>query len=160
LAEFNFKEIFSEYRYNHNNFKESVLFSVYSKDERNIGIEKDETTETSILEYLKKQSKQDKLRMNKIDDIKNSNEKVYVWGVGSFVRNLLTNTSLGQCNIIAFIDNNPLKTGKLFNEKKILSPESLKNTDGTIVITSMLYGEDIKMQIKNMNLKNKVILLD
>lgn len=159
LSKFGFEEIFAETRCSNNSYKEYVLFCIYQKSKKSVEIEKDNFTKESIIEYFEKQTEIEKLRIEKIDSIKNSMDKIMIWGAGAFVSNLLVNTSLGKCNIIAFIDNNPLKIGKLFNGKRIVAPESLKNTDSTIVITSMLYGKDIELQIKNMNLKNKVILL-
>ncbi len=160
LSLYGFEEIFSTTKPSSNNsFQEYQLLCVYAFTNKKMTIERDELTQKSICEYFNIQSREEKERLKKINHIQKMNEEIIIWGTGAFVMNLLVNTSLNKCNIIAYVDNNPLKIGENFQGKKIISPTKLKNMSNTILIASMLYAEDIQNQIKDMKLKNKVIIL-
>lgn len=159
LACYGYREIFSQSKASKNNsFNEYAIFSVYERDD-NVEFSKDINTEKAILEYFNVQEEKQKIRIDTINRLKDGNEKIIIWGTGAFVSNLLEDTNLNECDIVAYVDNNPLKIGKNFNEKEILNPRDIKDLSYTILIASMLYSEDIKNQIKNMKLQNKVIVI-
>lgn len=79
-----------------------------------------------------------------------------IWGIGSYVIQLYETSLLKKCNIIAYVDNNPLKIGTTFGGKKVIAPSELYQLEGSIVIYSMLNTVDIEEQIKSMGLPHKV----
>lgn len=156
-----FKEIFNKTNISaDNSFKEYQLFSVYTYINEEILIEKDKVTEAAITQYFERESRNNNIRLNKINEIRRKNEEIIIWGTGAFTMSLLESTTLSECNIIAYVDNNSLKIGKTFRDKKIISPMELSKMNGTIVIVSMLYAEDIKAQIVDMKLMNEIMVLE
>ena len=57
-------------------------------------------------------------------------------------------SSLKKCNILHFVDNNEMKQGKLIYGREIESPECLDSFNGTVLIASMLYADEIKQQLR------------
>lgn len=99
-------------------------------------------------------------KQNEINEIiKNfseTQEPILIWGIGSYVIQLYETSLLKKCNIIAYVDNNPLKIGTTFGGKKVIAPSELYQLEGSIVICSMLNTVDIEEQIKSMGLPHKV----
>lgn len=72
---------------------------------------------------------------------------------------LFATTNLMQCQIKGFVDNNKIKQGRKIYGYMIYSPEYLKDKKYTVLICSMLNGEQIKQQIDQMCTENEVIVL-
>lgn len=156
-----FKELFCKTSICANNsLKEYQLFSVYTHEEEIVLLEKDKSTEGAISKYFEREKKISNILSHKIDEIKRKNKEIIVWGTGAFTMNLLATTSLNQCNIIAYVDNNPLKIGKVLQGKAIISPNELKGMTGIILIASMLYSKDIIKQIRDMKLTNEIEIIE
>jgi len=157
---YGFKETYSiPITYKYVGFEEFTFLSVYSyKRDNNFILEKDEGTESALSDYFQREDEKSSLCAANIEDLVKSAEKIIVWGTGAFTMSLLATTRLKECNIIAYVDNNPLKIGDDFKGKKIIAPSSIKSSHGTIIICSMLYSNTILEQIKSMNLTNKVIV--
>lgn len=86
---------------------------------------------------------QESLNLKYIDHIVSTGLPLVIWGVGSSTTRLLANSSLREANILSFVDSNPKYWGtELFN-KPVVSPENLRHTNESIIITSKLYGEKI-----------------
>jgi SAM-dependent methyltransferase len=85
--------------------------------------------------------------------------RVIVWGTGQLTMKLLIETSLGQADIIAFVDSNPLNQGKILRGKRIVAPDSIHSMPEPIVIASTLHQENIAAQIRGMGLGNELIFL-
>jgi SAM-dependent methyltransferase len=85
--------------------------------------------------------------------------KIIVWGTGQLAMKLLVETSLAQANIIAFVDNNPINHGKKLSGAPIIGPDQLTDSESPIVITTLLHHRAIAEQIKQMGLKNEIIVL-
>jgi hypothetical protein len=64
----------------------------------------------SIKRYLEISDKECEAENNTIAELVKSQEKIYVFGAGSFTHRLLANTDLPKCNIAAFLDNDKNKT--------------------------------------------------
>ena len=92
------------------------------------------------------------------DKIVISKKKVAIWGTGNFSRSFLKNTNLKKANVSFFVDNNSEIVGKYFCGYQVVSPSSLNNYDGIILVLSILYFNDIEKQIRNMGLKNYIII--
>ncbi|MCF7898997.1 MAG: hypothetical protein K9L31_03545, partial [Candidatus Pacebacteria bacterium] len=67
---------------------------------------------------------------------------------------------LGDTNILFFVDNDKKKQGIFLKSKEVFPPDKIKeNGRAIIIICSGLHGNEIKEQIKSMDLKNKVLLV-
>ena len=86
-------------------------------------------------------------------------QQIIIWGTGQLVMKLLAETSLGQANITAFIDNNPINQGKNLHGVKIHPPEALYGFNEPILITTVLHQEAIAKQIQKMGISNELIFL-
>lgn len=80
---------------------------------------------------------------------------IAIWGVGSYTKQLLSNTRLSACNIVYLVDGDCKKWGSAVSGIEIKDPKVLEIFNGTILIISALYAEEIKKQISNMGLTNK-----
>lgn len=124
-----------------------------------LNFNKDAITEASIREYIERISIAENQIKNIILKLLKDKEPIVVWGVGQYTRRLLTTTLLDQCDIQYYVDNNPMKLGAQFFGKKIKQPDALYGYDGTIIICSMMYSDEILTQIHRMGLSNDVIVL-
>ncbi len=88
-----------------------------------------------------------------------SKESIAIWGAGNFTKRLLSQSILDQCNIKIFIDKDHIKQTQTIHNIKIYHPEKLKVFNGTIIIISAFFSEDILQEIKDMHLKNEIIIL-
>jgi SAM-dependent methyltransferase len=104
-------------------------------------------------------SQNDKRFDEKINAYIKSQEEIVIWGAGMNTYRLLANTDLSKCNILAFIDNDCKKQGNILNSKGIYSSELLNDYKGTVLLCSAFNNEQIKNQLKRMNVKNKIDLL-
>lgn len=139
-------EMYSVYNYNIN--------SIYDK------IIKDEYTKNAMNAYFEKQIQNNMKRNRLISCLKLKREPLIVWGIGAYTMNLLATTELAECDIKYFVDNNPLKSGTKLNDFYVKLPNELEfNNDYTILVCSMLNSKEIEKQIKNLKLKNKLVIL-
>lgn len=113
---------------------------------------------TKIKEYIKKSREHN--FFPEINDLADSGEEIVIWGAGSYTTRLLESTSLGNCNIVAFVDSDPNKHESKLKNVKVYSPSILKRCDKTIVISSAVYSNDILKQINRMGLKNDVVIIN
>jgi SAM-dependent methyltransferase len=115
----------------------------------------------SVLTCLSKSQKSDNI--SKLETLVKTGNNVIVWGAGSYTQRLLTDSSLGKCNIVAFVDNDQKKHGLKMNDIYVYSSEILKNENfsknSVIVIACALHGNDIRDQIIKMNITNDIIIL-
>jgi len=77
----------------------------------------------SVVSFLSEsnlRSKNEELSM-----IADTKQPVIVWGAGNYTQRLLSNSCLYKCNILAFIDKDSNKTGKLLLDKPIYQPDYL-----------------------------------
>lgn len=86
-------------------------------------------------------------------------QRVIVWGTGQLALKLLLETCLGQTEIAAFVDSNPVNQGKMLRGVEIIAPEAIGACPEPIVITSTLHQQSIAAQIREMGLQNKLIFL-
>lgn len=110
---------------------------------------KDMKTKESILEYVHRLEKSEKNILSRISELAASKEETAVWGSGSYFMHLMAVSEISKCNIRFVVDNNRLKRNEKVYGYSVTGPEGIKNFDGTVIITSMLYGEEIERQIRN-----------
>ena len=63
---------------------------------------------------------------------------------------LIENSSLGKCNIVAFVDKDHKKQGTRIKNIRIYAPDILKKHKGPVIICSALYSDDIVKEIEDM----------
>lgn len=94
-----------------------------------------------------------------IEELIKTQEEVIVWGTGSLAQRLYSMANLGQCNIKMYVDNNKNKVGTTFGGKRIYQPSDIK-TSNKILILSVYSTDEITKQIRDMGLKNEIIVLE
>jgi SAM-dependent methyltransferase len=85
--------------------------------------------------------------------------RVVVWGTGQLANKLLIETCLGQADIAAFVDSNPINHGKVLRGVEIIAPAALRDRPEPIVITTTLHHRAIADQIRDMGLGNELVVL-
>jgi 2-polyprenyl-3-methyl-5-hydroxy-6-metoxy-1,4-benzoquinol methylase len=83
-----------------------------------------------------------------VDALVESGEPVVIWGVGSLTARLLATTRLGEANIIVFVDSNSGHLGKQLVGRTIAAPSSLAGREVTVLISSFVYGAEIRMTLE------------
>lgn len=121
-------------------------------------VKKDNVSQKNKIKSYIDKSKVIKSKIDKNLVLKLKNEvKIIVWGVG-------TPSHLFFCNdkyiskILYFVDSNEKYKNKKMYNLEIKLPKEI-NENVPIVITSYSHQKEIKNQIKNLNLKNKVITI-
>lgn len=113
-----------------------------------------------ILEYI---SESERLNYNEsIDKLADSGVPILIWGLGAHAARMLKQTRLSQCNIIAFIDNDPHKTGKLLLNKPIYPSKKLSEfsaAEPVLVICSVLYSKEMLAFAKEINYIGDILCL-
>lgn len=135
------------------------LIQVYRKNGEAVLPEKDTATEDAVRCYFERQREKSRRVEEIIETLRKEKKELVIWGTGSYVMNLFATTSLRQCNIDCFVDNNKIKQGRQMFGYDILPPDCLKDRKCTILVCSMLYGERIREQIEEMHTENTVIVL-
>ncbi|EKE14765.1 MAG: hypothetical protein ACD_12C00311G0001 [uncultured bacterium] len=137
-----------------------ALNSLWKKSERKNNITFDKVGKRNIIGYIKKSSKKLKLINDEIKKLAKSKEKIIIWGVGSLTSRLLATTDLKKSNIQFFVDSNVNQQGKTINKLPVKSPEVLKKQKITVLVSTYIYGKEIKNILLNKyNFKGKIILL-
>lgn len=115
---------------------------------------------TKLIKYVNDSKKLLSALQLKIIEINKKYKGLYVWGAGVHTQKLLAQTNLFKADIKAFVDSNPnYHKAKLLN-RPIISPIKLvKEKNLPILISSKGYQENIKRQIKEMGLKNRILTL-
>jgi len=136
------------------------VIAIVSSIWKTSGISKDETSFTKLTKYVNDSKKVLSVLQSRIIQINKKYKDVYVWGAGVHTQKLLAQTNLFKTGIRAFVDSNPnYHKAKLIN-KPIISPMKLiKEKNLPILISSKSYQENIKKQIKEMGLKNRILTL-
>lgn len=135
------------------------LIQVYRKTEEVKALGRDTVTEAAVYSYFGHQQER-ALRIDEtVEALKKAGTELVIWGTGSYVMNLFATTSLPQCNIKGFVDNNKLKQGRKMYDYTIYAPEYLRDTSYTVLICSIWYGEQIREQLEEMHTKNTIMIL-
>lgn len=130
---------------------------------KNVGnimeLEKDTVTADAVKEYVAFQEGKGNQIAGIIEKLKSQQEEIMVWGTGSYAMSLFAETDLPQCNIQGFVDNNKLRQGRKIYGYSIYAPEILYDKNYTVLICSMLNGEEIRLQFEKMKTGNHCIVL-
>lgn len=136
-----------------------AIWSIYKSElnDNNFIYTKDDVLSKSVTDYIELSSEND---INKrLDNLVKSKEPVFIWGIGSYTSGLLARTNLSDCNIVGFIDSNSKKHNIKINNIKISPPNILQNKEGTVIVSSAAYGNEIVEQIHLMQINNDIIKL-
>lgn len=109
----------------------------------------------SILDYINK-SKEKLSDLKKIVD--KTPSRIIVWGAGSLTQRLLKTSNI-KSKIVVFVDRDKNLIGKKLEGILVVSPQQVGSYKEPIFISSYRFKEDIVADIKNMNIKNKIITL-
>ncbi len=95
------------------------------------------------------------------DALAASHRPVLLWGAGSHAQRMLRNSPLGRCNLIGVVDRDPGKQGQALLGHEIRDPEAVLaglNSEVTIVIASVLHGDEIAASIAAAGLINPLMV--
>lgn len=117
-------------------------------------------TENALRKYIREcRSGEAELRQ-KLARLAKSGKPIIVWGVGTHTRRLLANGAFAGIKIVAFVDSNPKYQGRQLQGIPVLSPETLRERQEPILISSCTFQEEIRRQIgEQLQLLNEVIVL-
>jgi len=134
----------------------AILSSVWKKNR----LLKDNKIKNNLKKYLKESNKLISSVQLKIKKIRNTENKIFVWGSGLHTQKLLGMTDLIKCDIYAFIDSDENYYDARLVNKPIISPKIIyKKPKYPILISSQAYQDDILDQINKLGLKNRIITL-
>ncbi len=120
----------------------------------------DPQTENALTRYIRQSFEALELIRKEIDRLVIKGEPVIVWGIGAHTQNLFAVTNLGRANIIAFVDSNKNYYGRTFHGLPICAPTELSGRNEPILVSSRVYQEEIRSQIRReLGLANELILL-
>jgi SAM-dependent methyltransferase len=92
-------------------------------------------------------------------DVMASSPEIIVWGTGQLAMKMLSDTALKDAKIVAFVDANPIHSGRTILGRPILLPQNISHGAWPIIVTSLLHSEGIVALIRNLKLENPVITL-
>lgn len=95
-----------------------------------------------------------------LNQLINNNVPVAIWGAGMQTMRLLGDNKFKELNIRYLVDSDKNKQGRKIGNLFVQSPENLKDFQGTILISSPSYHQQITQQIRNAQYTNKVIPLN
>lgn len=137
-----------------------VIYAFFRKDGAVIPsetIHPDFSARESVRQYVEMSAS--RYRTDVLSELARSQRRLIVWGAGSYTLRLLEDTPLGQCNIVAFVDNDKVKQGTRLRNVLIHSPQILRGLSALIVVSAALHSDSILEEIRRMNLTHEVIVL-
>lgn len=84
---------------------------------------------------------------------------IAIWGFGSYTKRLLATTDLARCKIEHIVDGDPKKHGTSVGSLQIQDPSVLKLFDGTVVVSSALYSNAIRVAAAELGLRNHMVIM-
>jgi len=133
--------------------KTPVLHGIYCKvDDKyslSLRVTKDTTTMVGLRNYIVQCRSEDKRIGRIIDKLVQEKKPLLVWGIGTHTLRLLSESTLGQANIVAFVDGNPRYHGCEVLNRPVLAPKALIDyPDVAVLISSRAYQEEIATEIQ------------
>jgi SAM-dependent methyltransferase len=125
-----------------------VITSLWQRDSRRVPAP--EQSDSSVLRaYIEKCRTHLGELERTINALVDSGEPLAIWGVGSLTARLLATTRLGEANIVAFIDSNSGQHGKRLIGREIFGPAWLGGKDATVLVSSFVYGAEIRRTLEH-----------
>ena len=122
-------------------------------------LEKDTSLKPAVLRYIQRSAELLHTIDNCIRQTLLTTPELIVWGAGQLTLKMLAETCLGQANITAFVDSNPIHHGHRLKGAPILPPEAVRAFNQPILIGTMLHHREIQAQIAALGLSNPLVLL-
>ncbi len=97
---------------------------------------RDDTGATAIREYLELSAKRQAGAIDRIAQLAQTQQPIYVWGAGTHTLHLLERSRLGECRIEAFLDSNPHYAGATLIGRPVLAPASVPTVAAPILVSS------------------------
>jgi len=120
----------------------------------------DPDSATGLERYLSQCAADDQRLRAQIDALVDGRQPIIVWGIGTHTSRLMATSRLPQADIVAFIESNSRYHGKTLHGRPILAPESLKNHQEAVLISSRVFEKEIADQIRHdLGCPNELILL-
>jgi SAM-dependent methyltransferase len=121
---------------------------------------RDTETERNLVTYISRSQDIEKRMIKVIDAVVADGRPIIVWGVGTLTQRLLLSSRLAEATIRSYVDSNPKYQGKQMNKIPIIAPSELKGKTEPILISSVVFQEEIESQIRNdLALSNEIIKL-
>jgi SAM-dependent methyltransferase len=132
-----------------------ILLSVPEGDRRPAVLRRTDGAMKSVLEFVRLSHADD--RWVQLGQLAAAGQEVAVWGAGSFAQRLMAASPLGQCDVVAFVDNDQSKQGTCLAGRPVHAPGWLKGFDGTIVVAAAIAADPILSEIQELGLSNRVV---
>jgi hypothetical protein len=119
----------------------------------------DDITREMLSHYVKASEEIIERVNRRLRPLAHSQAPVALWGVGQLTMRLLRNSNLGQCNITAFVDSNPMMQGKHLRNIKIVSPEvfsSRRSQVQALIVGSMVNNQAIARNLAEMGFNKPI----
>jgi len=133
--------------------KTPVVHGIFGKPEEEVSppfqIIKDTKTIVGLRNYITQCRSEDERIRNIVASLVKEKKPLLVWGVGTHTLRLLAESTLGQANIVAFVDGNPRYHGCQVLNRPVLAPKVLQDyPNAAVLISSRAYQEEIALEIK------------
>lgn len=110
--------------------------------------------------YIRDCEELEKLTKVALEETLKGKDKVIVWGVGTNTQKLLVpGNGIDISKILYFVDSNTNYTGKKLGGLDIKLPKDIVEPNIPILILSYSYQEEIIKQIRDMGLKNDILVI-
>lgn len=122
-------------------------------------ISKDTKTIGGLRSYITQCRSEDERIQNIVAGLVQEKNPLLIWGVGTHTLRLLAESSLGEANIVAFVDGNPRYHGCQVLNRPVLTPKDLPDyPDVPVLISSRAYQEEIALEIRQtLKCTNKIV---
>jgi hypothetical protein len=114
-------------------------------------------------DYVDKELKRLSGKKKKLEKLANSQNPVYVWGIGREFLYLYEAAGLKRCNIMGLIDMNPFKQKTVtLNGKHIISPNILHNVgnDAVLAITAIAHESMIAKYVAGIPFNGTILSIE
>jgi SAM-dependent methyltransferase len=133
--------------------KTPVVHGIFGKPEEESSppsqIIKDTKTISGLKNYITQCRSEDERIRKIVDGLVQEKTPLLVWGVGTHTLRLLAESTLGQANIVAFVDGNPRYHGCQVLNRPVMAPKVLPYyPDAAVLISSRAYQEEIALEIR------------
>ena len=101
------------------------------------------------------------MRKEKKNDLRNklSNNRIAIWGIGSYYSRLEYKKFFDDFEIVALVDKDLHKHNQTIGDKKIISPQELHNINDSfsIVVCAEKSGNSISKDIEKLNFQKEIV---
>jgi 2-polyprenyl-3-methyl-5-hydroxy-6-metoxy-1,4-benzoquinol methylase len=140
-------------------FDYPVIEALFQKAEASTWVP-DQTTLPALNAYVKASATVEEKISSQIEKLVSMQEPILVWGVGTQTQRLMSSGHLSKANITAFIDSNAHYHGKLLHDRPIISPKEAGNYNHPILISSIIFRQEIIEQIRQeLKLSNRLVAI-